>query len=65
MLLSIEAAARRLNVSEKTARMFLRSVPAVLVGKRRRWRADVIDQALRDAAVPPQQNRAPASVSLA
>ena len=54
MLFSIEAMARRMNVSERTARIFLRQVPSVMVGKRRRWRMDVVDQALRDAAVPPQ-----------
>ena len=54
MLFSIEAVARRMNVSERTARMFLRSVPSVMVGKRRRWQMDVVKQALRDAALAPQ-----------
>lgn len=53
MLLSIQGVARRLGISEKTARGWVAHIPAVVVGKRRRWRSEVIDAALRDATVPP------------
>lgn len=53
MLLTIEGVARRLGISERTARRWVAQIPAVKVGKRRQWRSDVIDAALRDAAVPP------------
>jgi excisionase family DNA binding protein len=53
MLLSIEGVARTLGISERTARHWVASIPAVMVGKRRRWRSEVIDSALRDATVPP------------
>jgi hypothetical protein len=57
MLLSIEGVARRLGVSERTARPWLLHLPAVVIGKRRRWRSEVVDAALRDATVPPLKCR--------
>ena len=59
MLLSIEGVARRLGISERTARRWVARIPAVMVGKRRRWRSEVIDAALRDATVPPQMPQVP------
>lgn len=53
MLLSIESVARRLGISERVARRWVAQIPAVMVGKRRRWRSEVIDAALREATVPP------------
>lgn len=42
MLLTLAEAARRLGLSEKTARDVLREVPSVRVGKRFRWNSDAI-----------------------
>lgn len=54
MLLSIEGVARRLGISERTARGWVAQIPAVMIGKRRRWRSETIDAALRDSTIPPQ-----------
>ena len=42
MLLTLAEMARRLGVSEKTARIIAKDLPAVRVGKRNRYPADAV-----------------------
>lgn len=42
MLLTLAETARRLGVSEKTARQIVKDLPAVRVGKRYRYPADAV-----------------------
>jgi excisionase family DNA binding protein len=42
MLLTLAEVARRLGLSEKTAREVLRDLPSVRVGKRFRWNSDAV-----------------------
>ena len=53
MLLSIEGVARRLGVCEKTARTMVRDLPAVKIGKRRRYAAATVDDFVKRSTLPP------------
>jgi excisionase family DNA binding protein len=50
-LLTLAEVARRLGVSEKTARVIAKGLPAVRVGKRLRYPADGVDAFARTATV--------------
>jgi len=50
-LLTLAEVARRLGISEKTARVVVRELPAVRVGKRNRYPADAV-AVFANAATP-------------
>ncbi len=52
MLLTLQGVARHLGIGEKAARQWVANIPAIQVGKRRRWRVEEIDAAVRRASVP-------------
>jgi hypothetical protein len=51
MLVTKAGAARIWNMSEKTADRILKDLPAVIVGKRKRWPLDVVEAFARPAGV--------------
>ncbi len=52
MLLTLAEVARRLGVSEKTARNIARVLPAVRVGKRNRYPAEAVADFVKTARAP-------------
>lgn len=52
-LLTLAEMARRLGVSEKTARVIAKDLPAVRVGKRNRYPADAVAAFAKAATVEP------------
>lgn len=52
LLLTLAETARRLGISEKMARLIVRDLPAVKVGKRNRYPADAVAAFASTATVP-------------
>jgi excisionase family DNA binding protein len=57
MLLTLAEVARRLGVSEKTARAIAKDLPAVRVGKRNRYPAEAVSEFVKSARTPQPETR--------
>jgi excisionase family DNA binding protein len=62
-LLTLAEVARRLGVSEKTARVIAKGLPAVRVGKRLRYPADGVDAFAKAATVGPTGQSDPSALA--
>jgi excisionase family DNA binding protein len=60
-LLTLAEVARRLGISEKTARVVARELPAVRVGKRNRYPADAVAAFANTATPTPNVSARPAA----
>ena len=52
MLLTLAEVARRLGLSEKTAREVAKGLPSVVVGKRKRYPAEAVAEFAKSGNVP-------------
>jgi excisionase family DNA binding protein len=53
MLLTLSAVARYLGISEKTARVIVRDLPAVRVGKRYRYSSEIVESLTKSVTARP------------
>jgi excisionase family DNA binding protein len=53
MLLTLSAVARYLGISEKTARVVVKDLPAVRVGKRYRYSSEIVESLTKSVTARP------------